>query len=216
LEETGDKTKVSRTLNYEAADSAVVFRLAWYAVASAPGVLLNEYSEAESQIFEGRAQFSGKTENQRFNVSISVEEAQKSVIITAWGDEESSIADYAGDVETCLKSSIEKYTKLADEDKSKLRRALVAKTCWDRLVYEILNKAPLSAVYIQLAHGREMMIKATEGEDIHPLTLSTSGWLSRIESLPREEAPPASIASELAKKSIEWKKSTHEVISRYL
>jgi hypothetical protein len=62
-----------------------------------------------------------------------------------------------------------------------------------------------------------MMIKATEGEQgVNPLTLTTSGWLANIESLPREEPLPGNIASELAKKSIEWKKGTHEVIRRYL
>jgi hypothetical protein len=62
-----------------------------------------------------------------------------------------------------------------------------------------------------------MMIKATEGDaTVPPLTLTTSGWLSRIESLPRDQTLPGNIASELAKKSIEWKKETHEVISRYL
>jgi hypothetical protein len=62
-----------------------------------------------------------------------------------------------------------------------------------------------------------MMIKATEGEESVPsLTLSTSGWLSRIESLPRDETLPGNIASELAKKSIEWKKETQDIISRYL
>jgi hypothetical protein len=216
LEEIGNKTEVSRSLSYDTADSAVVFRLAWYAVASAPGVLLNEYSEAESQIFKGKAMFSANQDAEKFNVRVWVEEAQRSVGITVWGDEEPSSTGYAESIETDLKTALDKYINLSDEEKSKLRRALVAKTCWDRLVFEILNKAPLSDVYIQLAHGREMMIKATEGEDMHALTLSTSGWLSKIESLPRDEALPGSVAAELAKKSIEWKKDTHEVISRYL
>jgi len=62
-----------------------------------------------------------------------------------------------------------------------------------------------------------MMIKATEGdEDVNPINLTTSAWLAKIESLPRDEHLPGNIASELAKKSIEWKRGTNEVISRYL
>ena len=116
-----------------------------------------------------------------------------------------------------LEESITKFKALPADDRSKLTRALVAKTCWDRVVHKILKRAPLSEVYFQVAHGREMIIKATEGEDtVNPIALTTSGWLSNIESLPREEALPGNIAAELAKKSIEWKKGTHEVINRYL
>jgi len=34
--------------------------------------------------------------------------------------------------------------------------------------------------------------------------------------MPREEPLPGNVATELAKKSIEWKKETQEVIARYL
>ncbi|MHA2003917.1 MAG: putative selenocysteine system protein, partial [Candidatus Thorarchaeota archaeon] len=111
---------------------------------------------------------------------------------------------------------VNKYQSLSDEEKGKLRRALVAKTCWDKIVFEILNKAPAGSVYFQLAHGREMIIKATEGEDIHALPLTTSGWLSKIEGVPRDEVLPSSIAMELAKKSVEWKKETQDIIARYI
>ncbi|NHI82971.1 MAG: hypothetical protein EAX81_01520 [Candidatus Thorarchaeota archaeon] len=216
MEEVGDKTEVSRTSSYQIADSAVVFRLAWYTVASKPGVLLTEYSEAESQIFKGKAMFSVDADSQKYDVRIWVEEAQRSVEITVWGKNGKAIHEYLETIESALNAHLEKFATISDDERAKLRRALVAKTCWDRLIFEILNKAPLNDVYIQLAHGREMMIKATQGEDLHSLTLSTSGWLSEIESLPRDESPPANIAAELAKKTIEWKKETHEVIARYL
>ncbi|NHJ13740.1 MAG: hypothetical protein EAX95_08685 [Candidatus Thorarchaeota archaeon] len=216
MEEVGDKTEVSRILSYQIADSSVVFRLAWYAVASKPGVLLTEYSEAESQIFKGKAMFSADVDSEKYDVRIWVEEAQRSVEITVWGRSGDALGSYLKTIESSLTTYLEKYASISDDERARLRRALVAKTCWDRLIFEILNKAPLGDVYIQLAHGREMMIKATEGEDLHTLTLSTSGWLSKIESLPRDEVPPASVAAELAKKSIEWKKETHEVIARYL
>jgi hypothetical protein len=93
----------------------------------------------------------------------------------------------------------------------------MAKTCWDRMVREILNKAPMTNVYYQVAHGREMIIKALEGESgVYPITLTTSAWLSQIEAHPKDQTLPGPIASELAKKSIEWKRETQEVINRYL
>ncbi|MBD3404947.1 MAG: hypothetical protein GF411_02285 [Candidatus Lokiarchaeota archaeon] len=216
MEEIQDKKHIDKAISYTIPDSAVVFRIAWYTVASKPGAILNEYSEAESQIFKGKAIFSVKYQDTPIYVRVWVEEAQTSVELTAWGDDESLLESYLTETLSALNESLNKYTSLEKENKLKLHKALVAKTCWDRLVFEILNKAPLSAVYIQVAHGREMSIKATEGEDMHPLTLTTSGWLSKIDSLPREEPLPSDIATELAKKSVEWKKETHEIIRRYL
>ncbi len=214
MEEIGDKTEISKTISYDIPDSAVVFRIAWYAVASKPGVLLNEYSEAESQIYKGKAIFSSKDANA--NVRVWVEEAQRLVEITGWGDEQAQLENYLNEVAQSVEDSVKKYQSLSDEDKGKLRRALVAKTCWDKIVFEILNKAPAGVVYFQLAHGREMIIKATEGEDIHALPLTTSGWLSKIEGVPRNEVLPSNIAMELAKKSVEWKKETQDIIARYI
>lgn len=214
MEEIGDKTEISKTVSYDIPDSAVVFRLAWYAVASKPGVLLNEYSEAESQIYKGKAIFSSK--DAKADVRVWVEEAQRLVEITGWSDEADQLEKYLNEVAQSVEASVNKYQSLPEEEKGKLRRALVAKTCWDKIVFEILNKAPAGDVYFQLAHGREMIIKATEGEDIHALTLTTSGWLTKIEGLPRDEVLPSSIAMELAKKSVEWKKETQDIIARYI
>jgi hypothetical protein len=212
LEEIGDKTEISKTISYDIPDSAVVFRLAWYAVASKPGVLLNEYSEAESQIYKGKAIFSSKDAN----VRVWVEEAQRLVEITGWSEEQAQLESYLEEVAQSVEASVKKYQSLTEEEKGKLKRALVAKTCWDKIVFEILNKAPAGAVYFQLAHGREMIIKATEGEEIHALPLTTSGWLSRIEAVPRDEVLPSGVAMELAKKSVEWKKETQDIIARYI
>ncbi|TXT54788.1 MAG: hypothetical protein BAJATHORv1_50039 [Candidatus Thorarchaeota archaeon] len=216
MEGIQDKKQVDKSLSYNIPDSVVVFRIAWFIVASRPGAILNEYSEAESQIFKGKAIFSVKYNDHPINVRVWVEEAQTSVELTAWGDDEALLENYLDETASALKNAIEKYASLEEPNKIKLRKALVAKTCWDRLIFEILNKAPQSAVYIQVAHGREMSIKATEGEEMHPLTLTTSGWLSKIEDLPSDEPLPSEIATELAKKSVEWKKETHEIIRKYL
>ncbi|MFX1604633.1 MAG: hypothetical protein ACFFDD_01870 [Promethearchaeota archaeon] len=212
-----EMVKVSRDLSYNADDSAAVFRIAWYAVASRPNVILEEYSEAESQVFNGAAKFSLRIADEKALVKISVDGAKSAIHVEAEGEDEVAVGEFLDELVESMNGALSKYNALPSDDKAKLKRALVAKTCWDRVVYDILNKSPLSDVYIQVAHGREMMIKATEGEEgMHPLTLTTSGWLSRIESLPRDEALPGNIASELAKKSIEWKKETHEVIGRYI
>ena len=214
---TDDLAEVSQIQRYTSEDSAAVFRVVWFAIASKPNVILEEYSEAESTIFQGNAKFSLQIAGEKAFASIKVDEKDSSVEISAQGKDEVALKVYLDDVMESFEDSINKFKSLPEEDKSKLRRALVAKTCWDRVVYKILKKAPQSEVYYQVAHGREMMIKATEGEGgVHPLTLTTSGWLSNIESLPREEPLPGNIASELAKKSIEWKRGTLEVISRYL
>jgi hypothetical protein len=217
VDESEEMAKVSRNLNYSTDESAVVFRITWYSVASKPNVILEEHSEAESQVFNGAAKFSLRIAGEEALVGISVDGARSSIGIEVEGKDEVALGVFLDDLIGYLNYALSKYEALPEDDKAKLKRALVAKTCWDRVVREILNKAPLSDVYVQVAHGREMMIKATEGEDnMHPLTLTTSGWLSRIESLPREETLPGNIASELAKKSIEWKRETQEVISRYI
>ncbi|MFQ5831105.1 MAG: hypothetical protein ACE5H4_00175 [Candidatus Thorarchaeota archaeon] len=216
MEESGDRTEATKALNFKIPESAVVFRLAWYAVASKPGVLLNDYSEAESQIFNGKAAFSVRIDDSPATINVWVEGAQKLVELTASGEDSSTLEEYLAGIASTIENSVKKYQSLSEDDRGKLKRALVAKTCWDRLVFYILKKAPLESVYFQLAHGREMMIKATEGEELMSLPLGTSGWLSKIESMPRDEAMPGNVATELAKKSIEWKKETHEVIARYL
>ncbi|MFW9793719.1 MAG: hypothetical protein ACFFEE_05435 [Candidatus Thorarchaeota archaeon] len=210
-------TEVSRALNFTSIDPAVVFRLAWYAVASKPNLLLEEHSEAESQDFLGSAKFSLKIGGEAAHVTIQVNESKSSVEMIAQGLEEGALSAYLDDHQGTLNDILTKYQALPEEDKSKLRRALVAKTCWDRVVKEILNKSPAGDVYIQVAHGREMMIKATEGENgVFPATLTTAAWLTKIEPLPRDETLPGNIASELAKKSIEWKKETQDIIRRYI
>ena len=212
-----DMAEISQIQKYISEDSAAVFRVAWYAIASKPNVLLEEYNEAESTNFEGDAKFSLQIAGEKAFVSVKVSEEESSVELHAQGKDEVALKVYLDDIMQRLEDSIAKFKALPQEDKSKLRRALVAKTCWDRVVYRILRRAPLSEVYYQVAHGREMIIKATEGaENVSPLTLTTAAWLANIESLPHEEQLPGNIASELAKKSIEWKKETHEVIRRYL
>jgi hypothetical protein len=217
LDTTDDMAEISQIQKYISEDSAAVFRVAWYAIASKPNVLLEEYSEAESKTFQGDAKFSLQIAGEKAFASIKVSEEDASVELHAKGKDEVALKVYLDDIMENLEESISKFKALPEEDRSKLRRALVAKTCWDRVVHMILKKAPLSDVYYQVAHGREMMIKATEGDEgVNHLALTTSGWLANIESLPREEPLPGNIAAELAKKSIEWKRGTHEVIGRYL
>ncbi|MFW9833532.1 MAG: hypothetical protein ACFFEK_06030 [Candidatus Thorarchaeota archaeon] len=217
MEASEEMTQVSRNVNYSTDESATVFRIAWYAVASKPNVLLEKYNEAESQVFNGQAKFSLHIGGEKAKVGISVDGAKSSIGVEAEGKDEIALGGYLDGLVEFLNNSLTKYESLPAEDKAKLKRALVAKTCWDRVVREILDKAPSSNVYYQVAHGREMMIKAFEGDDeVHPITLTTSGWLSQIESLPRDQTLPGNVASELAKKSIEWKRETQEVIGRYL
>ena len=217
MDASEDMVKVSRNLNYSIDDSAAVFRIAWYSVGLRPNVILEEYSEAESQVFNGAAKFSLRIAGEEAYVYVSVDGSKSSIGVEVEGKDEVAASVFLDDLAASMNDSLAKFDTLPAENKAKLKRALVAKTCWDRMVREILNKAPLSDVYFQVAHGREMIIKATEGDDsFHHVTLSTSGWLSKIESLPRDKTLPGNIAAELAKKSIEWKKATHEVIGRYL
>jgi hypothetical protein len=217
LDASDDTVKISRSLNYSNDDPVTVFRIAWFSIASKPNVILEEHNEAESQVFNGAARFSLRIAGEKALVGISVDGSRSSIGVEAEGIDEVALGAFLDGFATSLSDALSKYDALPGDDKSKLKRALVAKACWDKTVREILNKSPLNNVYTQVAHGREMMIKATEGEESVPsLTLSTSGWLSRIESLPRDETLPGNIASELAKKSIEWKKETQDIISRYI
>ena len=216
MEEIDDEIKVARTESFERTEPSVVFKIAWYHVSSKPGVVLKEYSEAESKLFKGKAIFNVKLDDEEMAVRIWVEEAHRSLEVAAWGDDEKPIGEYLDTIMKEVENSAEKYLKLEESDQQRIRRALIAKTCWDRVVYEILSKAPANAAYIQVAHGREMMIKATEGLDFDPITLTTSAWLTKIEPLPREEPLPAEIAKELAMKTVEWKKDTSHLISQYI
>jgi hypothetical protein len=212
-----EQAKVSRTLNYSSEEAAVVFRIAWYAIASKPNVLLEEYSEAESQDFNGMARFSLQIAGADGQATIRLDGSQSSLEIETLGMDEVALGVFVSNIIESIKDAINKYQSLPEEDRGRLRRALMAKTCWDRMVREILNKAPMTNVYYQVAHGREMIIKALEGDaNVHPITLTTSAWLSQIESLPKDETLPGFVASELAKKSVEWKRETHEIICRYI
>jgi len=212
-----EQAQVSRTLKFSSDEAAAVFRIAWYAIASKPNVLLEEYSEGEGKHFKGMARFSLQIAGENGQAIIRLDESKSSVEIDTLGMDEVALAGYVGGVIESLKDAIDKYQSLPEEDRGRLRRALTAKTCWDRMVREILNRSPMTNIYYQVAHGREMIIKAVEGENgVHPITLTTSAWLSQIESLPRDKTLPGSVASELAKKSVEWKRETQEIISRYL
>jgi len=217
VDEIDEMAVVSKTQKYISEDSSTVFRIAWFQVASKPNVLLEEYSEAESQTFQGLARFSLQIGGEKAFTTISVDGKQSSVELQAQGNDEVALKIFLDQLMEDLQDSIKKFDALPEEDRGKLKRALFAKACWDRMVHKILKKEALSEIYYQLAHGREMMIKATEGENgVHPVTMTTAAWLTTIESLPRENPLPGNIASELAKKSIEWKRGTQEVIKRYL
>jgi hypothetical protein len=212
-----EMTEVSRKLNYTSVDPDVVFRLAWYVVASKPNLILEEHNEAESQDFHGLAKFSLRIAGEEAHASIQVTKTQSAVELTAMGHDEVALSVYVDDHIKAMDATLSKYQSLSEDGKAKLKKALVAKTCWDRVIKEILAKAPVNDVYLQVAHGREMIIKATEGEESIPsATLTTAAWLTKIESLPRDETMPGNIASELAKKSIEWKRETQNIISRYI
>lgn len=217
MDATDEMAVVSKTQKYISEDPSTVFRIAWYQIASKPSVLLEDYSEAESQLFRGNAKFSLQIGGEKAFSTIAVDAKKSSAELTAQGNDEVALKVFLDQLMEELLDSIKKFESLPESDKAKLKRALVAKACWDRLVYKILKKEPSSEVYYQVAHGREMMIKATEGENgVQPLALMTSGWLTQIESLSREAPLPGNIATELAKKSIEWKRITQEVIKRYL
>ncbi|MBN2229611.1 MAG: hypothetical protein JW779_08435 [Candidatus Thorarchaeota archaeon] len=217
MDKTDEMVEVSQIQKYLSEDSATVFRITWYEIASKPNVLLEEYNEAESQVFQGTARFSLQIGGEKAFASVLVDGSQSSTEIRAQGKDEVALKIYLDALMESLKDALGKYESLPEEDRAKVKRALVAKTCWDRMVRKILNKESLGAVYYQVAHGREMFIKATEGESgAHPVALTTSAWLSRIESLPHEEPIPGNIATELAKKSVEWKRGTQEVIGRYI
>ncbi|UCE11262.1 MAG: hypothetical protein JSW61_04820, partial [Candidatus Thorarchaeota archaeon] len=149
--------QVDRTLEYDKPDPPVVFRIAWYAASRKPGVRLTDYSEAESQTFEGSAMFHTKVAESDGAVRVSVEGAQTSVGLSVWGDVEDNASAYADDILTLLQNSLDKYKSLSDEDQERVRRALVAKMCADRIVYHVLNRSPVSDIYFQVAHAREMM-----------------------------------------------------------
>jgi len=136
--------KVSRNLNYSSDESAAVFRITWYSVASKPNVILEEYREAESQVFNGEAKFSLRIAGEKALVNISVDGSKSSVGVEAEGKDEVAVGVFLDDLVGSLNDAFSKYDSLPSDDKAKLKRALVAKTCWDRVVREILNKAPLS------------------------------------------------------------------------
>ena len=216
MEEIDDEIKVARTESFERTEPSVIFKIAWYHVSSKPGVVLKEYSEAESKLFKGKAIFNVKLDDEEMAVRIWVEEAHRSLEVAAWGEDEKPLGEYLDKIIKDVENSAKQYLKLEEENQQRIRRALIAKTCWDRVVYKILSKAPTSDVYIQVAHGREMMIKATEGLDFDPITLTTSAWLTRIEPLPKDEPLPADFAKELAIKTVEWKKDTSHLIGQYI
>lgn len=215
MEESGFDVKSKCSIPY-VDDPSVVFRIAWYTVASAPRTYLKEYRDHGSEDFEGMATFQSETDDSHFFIQLRVDESAKSIEMGAAGENEKEMSSYIERNNERLNDHLDKYRLLSTEVKSKLRRALVAKTCWDKLVFLILNKKPVSEIYFQIAHGREMIIKATEGETMQPISLSTSGWLSKIEKLDREEPLTGDLTTPLAMKAIEWKKETQEIISRYI
>jgi len=215
MEESGFDAKSKCSIPY-VDDPSVVFRIAWYTVASAPRTYLKEYRDPGGEDFEGMAIFQSETDDSHFLIQLLVDESAKSIEMGAAGESEKEISSYIESKNERLNVHLDKYRLLSTDVKSKLRRALVAKTCWDKLIFLILNKKSLSEIYYQIAHGREMIIKATEGETMQPISLSTSGWLSKIEKLDREEPLPGDLTTPLAMKAVEWKKETHVIISRFI
>ena len=135
-------------------DPAIVFRVAWYVVASSPGVYLSSYSEPESQEFQGSASFTVRAENNSMEVSISLVGQNSNIQIEAHGHDEQELGNYLETLSNEINSSLDKYRVLGTNQTSRVRQALIAKTCWDRLVFLILKKRPLSEVYYQVAHNR--------------------------------------------------------------
>ncbi|MEM2142158.1 MAG: hypothetical protein QXS20_04355 [Candidatus Thorarchaeota archaeon] len=213
---TDESLKVSRQIGFQSLEPSVVFKVVWYAVSSRPGVLLDEYSEPESRSFSGTARFSVNIGGSHAQVDIGIDQDAKVAIVTLHMADSALAESYIAELSENIKRAIDRYTALNDEDRLRLRYALISKICWDRTVHAVLKKAPASEVYYQVAHGREMLIKAIEGQAATASSLSTGSWLSVVERLPRDEPLPGDVATELAKKSVEWKKETHSIIAKYL
>lgn len=209
--------QVERTISYEKLDPPFVFRLAWFVSSSFLGARLIEENEAESQVFVGEARFSVKIDDHETLISCKVDESDSSITISVHGDDETVINKTIESIESNLNQALTKINVLNEEEQNRIGRAFVAKCCVDRIVYHVLNNSPTSDIYFQVAHAREMMVKAAAGDEaVNPLALSTAGWLSKIEPLPREEKMPSNIAKEIALKSVEWKKQIQSFIKQFI
>ncbi len=194
-----------------------MFRIVWYAAALRPGVILVDHSEAESKTLDASAEFQLDLDGKRVSLQAHIRGDDRSVELTVSGDVDgSALESYVDGLTQEIESLIKKFAAMDEATQQRVDRALLAKACWDRVIAGVLKKSPSSDIYFQLAHGREMIIKATEGEDVPPMALTTSSWISNIESLPQDEPLPASVATDLAKKCVEWKKETLEILRRYL
>ncbi len=209
--------QVERTINFDKLEPPLVFRLAWYVSSSFPGARLIKETKAESQVFVGEAQFFVKIDDKEALESCKVDESDSSVKISVLGNDETTINKTAETIESGISQALTKVKSLDEDRQTRLSKALVAKCCVDRIVYHVLNNSPTSDIYFQVAHAREMMIQATAGDDeVNSLALSTAGWLSRIEPLPRDEKMPSNIAKEIALKSVEWKNQIHSFIKQFI
>ncbi|TFG26854.1 hypothetical protein EU527_19240, partial [Candidatus Thorarchaeota archaeon] len=88
MDETDEMAVVSKNQKYISEDSSTVFRIVWYQIASKPNVLLEEYSEAESTLFQGRAKFSLQIAGDKAFTTISVDGKQYSAELQAQGNDE--------------------------------------------------------------------------------------------------------------------------------
>ncbi len=211
------KAHMERKTTYNQQEPPLVFRLAWYIVSLHPGARLVTETEAESQTFVGEAKFVAKINNQEVAIDCKVDEGDSSIAITVHGNDESTLTEIADKTIENIQQVLDKYAKLDEDLQFRLSKALVAKCCVDRIVYHVLKNSPTSDIYFQVAHAREMMIKATTGQDeVNPMIISAGGWLQKIESLSQDEKMPANIAKEIALKSVEWKNQIYEFIGQYL
>ncbi|MHA2187954.1 MAG: hypothetical protein ACW99V_06915, partial [Candidatus Thorarchaeota archaeon] len=147
MDDMKDSARVVRELKYKTPEPSVIFRIAWYVIASKPGVRLTEYSEAESQDFVAKAMFAAEVESQPIRIRFSVEGVAANVEISAFGEDEDILNKYIDEAKAEFEVAIKKYLALSDDAKSRLRRALVAKTCWDRVVFHVLSKSVVGVIY---------------------------------------------------------------------
>ncbi len=216
MKELDESSKIAQAISYESTEARVVFKIGWYVVSSRPGVILDDYNETPCDSFTGMALFSTKLNDTPLQIRVGVADATRTAELAVWAHERTVGEPILSELVEKMQTSLSKYNTLSEDNQQRVKRALLAKMCWDRVIYSILKKTSKGEIYFHLAHGREMLITATTGEEFPPLLLSTSAWLQRLEKLPNDAQIPADDAAELAKKSLEWKRDTRAIIARYL
>jgi hypothetical protein len=150
--------------------------------------------------------------NEDILINILLDGTSKQLIITCQYEKTNEIDNLIRDIENNISFLVEKFSKLSEEERTKIRRVVKVLKEIDRTSLSILSQEDVEKIYFLLSLLRERICEYTK--NLIEISLKTERWLKILNNLRTE--PNTKLDNDTAKKLLSelshWKEKICERI----